>query len=65
MTPPSIFDSGFIDEHHRDVVLDGVNPSAGAALERRAVLDQDHRRFAIRTGENFKQFWVDGHSWNI
>ena len=31
------------------------------ALERRAVLDERHRRFAVRTGENLEQFRVDGH----
>ena len=32
------------------------------ALERGAVLDERHRRLAVRTGENLEQFRVDGHA---
>ena len=32
------------------------------ALQRRAVLDQRHRRFAVGTRENLEQFRVDGHA---
>ena len=36
----SRLDGGFVDQHHRDVVLDRVDALAGGALERRAVLDE-------------------------
>jgi hypothetical protein len=59
------FNRGFINQHDRNVVLDRVNPVAGHAFEGGAVLDERHRRFAGRTGENFEQFRVDSHAGNI
>src|SRR5205085_1479016 len=41
------FDRRFVDEHHRNVVLDRVDPMAGAALEPGAVLHQIDRRFTV------------------
>ena len=60
-----ILDRRFVDQHHRDVVLDGIDALARGALERGAVLDERDRRLAVRTGENFEQFRVDGHAGNI
>ena len=61
----SRFDGGLVDQHHRDIVLDGVDAMAGAALQRRAILHERDGRFAVRTGKNFKQFRVDGHAGTI
>src|SRR5438105_5052016 len=63
--PISRFDGGFVDEHHRDVVLDWIDAMARAALERRPVLHQTDRRLTVRAGENLEQFWVDRHERNI
>src|SRR5215467_7810383 len=53
---------GFVDQHDGDIVLDRVDALARAALESRAVLYEDDRRFTVGTRENFEQFGVDGHA---
>ena len=57
-----MLDCGLVDEHHRNVVLDGIHAVARDALERRAVLDQRDWSFAVGTGQNLEQFRVDSHS---
>src|SRR5690349_14122455 len=57
----SLFNFCFVDEHDRDVVLDRIDAFAGRTLERGSVLDERHRRLAIRAGENLEQFGIDGH----
>ena len=57
----SRFDGGFVDQHHRDVVLDRVDPMAGLALQCRAALDEFDRRLTVRAREDFEQFRVDRH----
>jgi len=37
----------------------------GGALEGSPILDESDRRLAVRTGENFEQFRVDGHARTI
>jgi len=37
-----IFDFGFIDQHHRDVIADRVNPSAFYAFQSFAVFGQSN-----------------------
>ena len=59
--PASGFDGGFVEQHHRNIVFHRKDAVAGAALQRCAVLDEGDGCLAIRTGENFQQFWVDGH----
>ena len=59
------FHRRFIDQHHRNVVLDGVDAVAGGALQRRAVLDERDGGLAVRTGKNFEQFRVDSHARTI
>src|ERR1700704_2224172 len=53
--------SGFVDQHDRDVVLDRVDPVALAALERRTVLDELYRGLAVRARKDFEQLGVDWH----
>src|SRR5215510_5892283 len=60
----SRLDGCFIDQHHRDVVFDRVDAVAGGTLQGRAIFDQMYWRFAVRTGENFEQFLVNGHARN-
>ena len=61
----TISDCRFVDQHHRNVVFDRIDALAGGALERRAVLDERHRRLAVGAGENLEQFWIDRHGGNI
>ena len=65
MTELSLFDGRFIDQHDRNVVLDRIHTFARGALQRSSVFDERDRRLAVRTGENFEQFRVDGHAGNI
>ena len=60
-----VLDRGLVDQHHRNVVFNGIDAFAGRALERCAVFDERDRRFTVGTGQNCKQFRVDGHGRNI
>src|ERR1035437_9913758 len=55
------FNTGFIDQHHGDVVANGVDPLAFHAFQAVFVLFELHRRFAERADENFQQIFADGH----
>src|SRR5262245_65236437 len=57
-----VLDRGFVNEHYRNVVFDGVDALACGALERRAILDERDRRFAVGAGENLEQLGVHGHA---
>jgi hypothetical protein len=59
------FDRRLIDQHHRNVILDGIHTVTRVALERRPVFDQLYRRFARWTGKNLKKLRSDGHTENI
>src|SRR5688572_15083108 len=50
-----------VDQHHRNVVPDGVHAFALVALEGGAVVDEFYRGLAVGTGQDFQQFGVDGH----
>ena len=54
-------DRGFVDQHHRDVILDRIDAPALRALQRRAALDQLDLRLAVGARQNLEQFRVDGH----
>jgi hypothetical protein len=56
-----LLDGRLVNQHHRDVVLDGVDAMTLIALETGAVMHQFDRRFAMGTGEDFEQFGVDWH----
>ena len=55
-------DLRFIDQHHRDVVANGIDPLAFHAFQAVFVLFQLDRSFAERTDENFQQILADGHN---
>src|SRR6186713_1555842 len=57
----SAFDRGLVDQHHRDVVLDRIDPAALFALQAGAVLDDMHGRFALRTHENLEECRINSH----
>lgn len=61
----SVFDRRFIEQHDRDIVLDGIDPLADGALQRRALFHRCDGGLAIRTSKNLEQFRVNGHSGNI
>jgi hypothetical protein len=48
-------DSGDIDQHDGDVVLDGVDPAADATFEALPVRVQNHRLLANRTDQYVEQ----------
>src|SRR5688572_18977343 len=54
-------DGGLVQQHDRDVVLDGEHTMALPALQARAVLHQRHRGLAARTGQDLQQFSVHWH----
>ena len=55
----SRFDRGLVDEHDRNVVLDGIHAVALRALERGAILHQIDLRLALRARKNLEQLWID------
>src|SRR4029450_12774871 len=58
-------DCGLVNEHHRDVVPDGVDAFALLALEGRAIVNEFYRGLAVRTGQDFKQFGVNRHASSV
>ena len=54
-----------VNEHDWNVVFDRIHTLTSTALQRRAVVDERDRCFAVGTGENLEQFRVDGHAGNI
>ena len=54
----------FVNQHHRNVILDRVYPVARVALEGGAVFHQFDWGFAVGTREKFKQRCVEGHAGN-
>lgn len=58
------FNRRFVNQHHWDVVLDGIDAAAGVALETGAAVDQRDGRLAVRARENFEQFRVNRHGWD-
>src|SRR5688572_5446828 len=50
-----------VDQHHRNIVPDGVHALALVALQGGVIVDELYRRFAVGTGQDFQQFGVDGH----
>jgi hypothetical protein len=60
-----ILDGGLVDEHHGNVVFDGIHAFARPAFQRRAILDEGDGCFATRTRENLEQLRIDRHVRNI
>ena len=48
------FDGRFIDEHDRDVILDGIDAVTLGAFERGPAFDQSDGGFAVRTRQYFE-----------
>src|SRR5688500_5288198 len=57
----SFFDRRFVDEHHGNVVADGINALALDAFQRAFVRFQLDFRFAGRTREYFQEFLTNCH----
>src|SRR5918995_6427432 len=53
----STLDRGFLREHDRDVLADGVHALALAAAQAGTVLDQLHGRLADRAGQDLQEVW--------
>jgi hypothetical protein len=54
-------DGCFIHEHHRYVILDGIDTMAFLALEARLIGLEMNRRFVEGANKNFQQFRTDRH----
>src|SRR3954454_4683301 len=59
--PASGFDGGLVEEHHRDVVLDGVYAMALVALEARVAVHERHRLQGFRAHQDLEQRGIDRH----
>src|SRR5579871_4240091 len=55
------FDFGFVDQHHWDVVANGVNALALDALQAALIGLQLHSRLAQRTHQNVQQILANRH----
>ena len=55
------FNLGFVDEHHRNIVLDRVDAVALAALQALAVRRDLDGGLVQRANENIKQFLANSH----
>jgi hypothetical protein len=51
----------FVDEHDRNIIMDGVSKFARGAVERRIALAILERALAARADENFEKAWSEGH----
>ena len=51
----AFLDVSFVDEQDRNVVADGINPSAFKAFQRLTTVFQDQRFLAERAGEDVEQ----------
>src|SRR5437588_10323474 len=60
--PGSFLDGRFVDQHHRNVVLDGIHPVARVALQAGAVMHEHHGCFEVRASKYLEQFGIEGHS---
>ena len=60
-----VLDFRLVNQHHRDVILDGIDPATFFALERGAVFHEPDRRLALRAHQDFEQRGVDGHEGTI
>jgi len=56
------FNLGFIDEHDRDVVLDGIDAPALAAFQAVTLRRQLDRSFAQRANQYVQKFLTNGHN---
>jgi len=56
------FNLGFIDEHDRYIVLDGIDAPALAALQAVALRRQCDGGFAQRANQYVQKFLTDGHN---
>jgi hypothetical protein len=57
----SRFDRGLVDQHHRDVVLDGIYAVTLVAFQSGAVLDELNGGLAGRAREDLEKFGVNRH----
>jgi len=49
---------GFIHQHHRDVVTDGIAPLEAGVVEARLVLEVEKRAFVLRTSEYLEKLGI-------
>jgi hypothetical protein len=54
-------DRRLVDQHHRDVVFDGIDAAALVALKRGPVIHELNGRLARGADENFEELGIDRH----
>ena len=52
---------GFVDQHHGNVIPDGINAPAFATLQTVASWRKRHGGFALRANEDVEKFLRNGH----
>ncbi len=52
---------GFIDQHDRDIILDGIEQVAGFADQAISGSIQEDISFTFRTGQNLQELLADRH----
>ena len=54
---------GLVDQHDRDVVLDGVAALEAGVVEGVLVLEVEQGALVVGAGEDLEQLGVEGHGW--
>jgi len=49
---------GFVDQHHRNIVTDGITPLEPGVVEARLVLEVEKGAFVFRTGEYLEKLGI-------
>ncbi len=57
----SLIGKSFVDQHHRDIVLDRIEQMTGLADQTIPFAIQKNISFTFRTGQNLQKFFTDGH----
>ncbi len=51
----------FVDQHHRNIILDGIEKVTGFANQTISRSIQEDISFTFRTSQNFQELFTDGH----
>jgi hypothetical protein len=60
-----VFDLGFVDEHYRNVIANGIHALALDAFQSAPVRLHFYCRPTRWTDQNIEQFFTDGHGLNL
>ena len=60
-----VFNLGFVDQHHRNVVANRIHPAALDTLQTLAVFREVHLRFAEWADKNLQKLRIHGHGQDL